>query len=282
MPFTQLTNSSPRPGSNDAREQIREALTGTFDARRHNAAGDDGGFEKAEIILRKIKNIGEAGDVRSRAEVHAGQAQQRLVNDAQIRFHRRAGTGVASVHAEVNRNVQDLGAFGIIHAEEENVAPAAMREVHAYGRAFAENRIGAVRAGMKQFAAEAQGMIGGMAHAEHPLIAAHGAHAAADLIGERLNRQPVIGHGQRAGNGIRRAVMLLHPEKGGDGLFKPAFQQMRVTMERNQGPRADARLEWQMKPVNHIKEKQRANAFVEIFTAPTERFESGAFREQFL
>ncbi len=65
--------------------------------------------------------------------------------------------------------------------------------------------IGAVaRLGSKQFRANAQRLIGRMAHAKHPLIAAHRAHAAAHLVGQRLKGEPVIGRRQRAGNGIAR------------------------------------------------------------------------------
>ena len=44
---------------------------------------------------------------------------------------------------EVDGDVEDLGSLGVVHAEEEDVAPAAVGEVHADGRALAENRIGA-------------------------------------------------------------------------------------------------------------------------------------------
>ena len=77
------------PGPDDAGEQVGQALAGTFDARRHDAAGDDGGFEQAKIIFREIKHVREAGDVRGGAEINAGQPQQRFVNHAQIGFHRR-------------------------------------------------------------------------------------------------------------------------------------------------------------------------------------------------
>jgi hypothetical protein len=56
---------------------------------------------------------------------------------------------------------------------------------------------------------------------------------------------------------------------------------MRVTVEGNQIPRADARFERQMKPVNGVKKKQRPDAFVEIFAPVAEGFKFGALREQF-
>ena len=48
---------------------------------------------------------------------------------------------VPPVHAEVDGHIQHFGALGKIHAEEEDVAPAAVGEVHADGRALAQHRI---------------------------------------------------------------------------------------------------------------------------------------------
>ena len=87
----------------------------------------------------------------------------------------------------------------------------------------------------EQFRAEAQRVVGGMAHAEHPLVAAHRAHAAADLVGQRLERQPVIGCRQRAGDGVAGAFGLLHGQEMIDRFLEPALEQMLVTFERESG-----------------------------------------------
>ena len=47
MSLTLLTISSPRPGPDDARQQIGQALARAFDARRHDARGDHRRFEQA-------------------------------------------------------------------------------------------------------------------------------------------------------------------------------------------------------------------------------------------
>ena len=73
-----------------------------------------------------------------------------------------------------------------------------------------------------------------MADAEHPLVAAHRAHAAPDLIGQGLEAQAVIGFGQRTGDGVRGAVCRLHGEKAVDGLFKAALEEVGVAVVRNQ------------------------------------------------
>ena len=78
-------------------------------------------------------------------------------------------------------------------------------------------------------------MIGRVAHAEHPLVAAHRAHAAADLVGQRLKRQPVIGRRQGAGDGVAGAFGLLHRQEMVNGLLEPALEQMLVAFERDEG-----------------------------------------------
>jgi len=60
-------------------------------------------------------------------------------------------------------------------------------------------------------------------HAEHPLIAAHGTDAAADLVGERLDTEPIIGSGERAGDGVVGAIGGLRGEKFFDGFFETAL-----------------------------------------------------------
>src|SRR5206468_11362380 len=95
-----------------------------------------------------------------------------------------------------------LGALGVVHAEEKDVAPAAVREVHAHGRTLSKNRVTAVAARPEKLGPKAQRLVGGMAHAEHPLVAADRAHAAAHLIGQRLEGQPMIRRGEGAAERI--------------------------------------------------------------------------------
>ncbi len=70
-----------------------------------------------------------------------------------------------------------------------------------------------------------------MAGAEHPLIAAHAAHAAADLSGKGLKGQAMIGGGERAGEGGAGTVGRLGREKNLDGFFEAALQQVIVAGE---------------------------------------------------
>ena len=262
-------------------EQVRQLLAGAFNARRHDARRDDRRLEQAQIIAGEIEHLGELADVRAGAQVDAGQAQNRFVNDAQIGFHRRARRGVPAMHAQIDGNIQHPRAFGKIHAQEKNVAPAAVAEVHAHRRALAQNRVAAIGIAPQQFRAQTQRMVRRMPHAKHPLIAADGAHAAPHLVGERLKREPLIGRRQRAGDGVAGAFGLLRGEKFFNRLGKPAVQQVLETRERNQAALTDARFERQMEPVNGVKKKQRPDALVKIVAAPPKGVEFGAGRHQF-
>ena len=47
----------------EPREQVGERLGGALHARRHDAAGDHGGLQQAEIVAREIEDFGDGGDV---------------------------------------------------------------------------------------------------------------------------------------------------------------------------------------------------------------------------
>jgi len=90
------------------------------------------------------------------------------------------------MHGEVDGDVEDAGPLGKVHAEEEDVAPAGMREVHPHGGRFAEQGKHPGRVAGEEFGADPQGVVGRVPHAKHPLVAAQTADAAPNLVGERL------------------------------------------------------------------------------------------------
>ncbi len=103
------------------------------------------------------------------------------------------------MHAEVNGHIEYPGPFGKIHAEEKNIAPGAVGQVHPYRGQLAEDRIATFHFGAaEQFRPEAQRLVRRMPHAEHPLVAAHGANAAADLVRQCLKRETMIRRRERA------------------------------------------------------------------------------------
>ena len=188
---------------------------GTMPGRDHRR------LEQAQIILGEIEHFRQLRDVRRRPEIDADQAQHRLVDHAQIDFDGRPWARIAAAHAQVDRDIEDPRAFGIIHAQEENVAPGAVGQVHAHRRSLAQDRERAVRRSRRQqFRPQAQRLIGGMADAEHPLVAAHCADAAADLVGQRLKGQAVIGGRQGAGESIAGALVSLRGQEQDGSLLR--------------------------------------------------------------
>ena len=77
--------------SGEAGQQTGQRFGGTFDAGRHDAAGDDARFEQTEIIAGEVEDFGDGRDVGGSAQIDAGQADHRLVDDAEPSFDRRLG-----------------------------------------------------------------------------------------------------------------------------------------------------------------------------------------------
>ena len=182
--------------------------------------------------------------------------------------------------AKINGHIEHARALGKIHAEKKNVAPARVAQIHAHRGAFAQHGIGAVLAALQQFGTHAQRMIRRMAHAKHPLVAAHGTHAAPHLIRQRLKADALIHGGQRAGNRVAGTHVFLHGQKLVQRLLKPAVQQMFKSFERNHAAGARGQFPRQMKTVNRVKEKQSANAFVKVVAAAAKGIQFGAGRDQ--
>ena len=73
---------------------------------------------------------------------------------------------------EIDGDIEDTSAFGKIHAQKENVAPTAVRQVHPYGGTFMQERIQAVGL-IEHRRNDAQRVIRRMSGPEHPLISTH-------------------------------------------------------------------------------------------------------------
>ncbi len=102
---------------------------------------------------------------------------------------------------------------------------------------------------------------------EHPLIAAHGADAAAHLVGESLKAEAAIGRGQRAGDGGAGSVAPARQENV-DGFFEAALQKVDVAARRESAAAASAVLsQRKMEAMDGVQEEQRAHALVEIVAA---------------
>ena len=74
-------------------------------------------------------------------------------------------------------------------------------------------------------------MVGRMADAEHPLVAAHRAHAAPHLVGQRLKAQALIGRASALEIASLGPCAACAAQKDLDGLLEAALQQARVAPE---------------------------------------------------
>ena len=127
-------------------------------------------------------------------QVDGGEADQGFGDDAEVGFDGGARAGVAPVDAEVDRDVEDPGAFGVVHAQEEDVGPRAMGEVETDGSAFDQDGEEAVApAALEEGRDEADRVFVGRADAEHPAVAPAASDGAADLVGQGLVADLLVG-----------------------------------------------------------------------------------------
>ena len=125
-----------------------------------------------------------------------------------------------------------------------------------------------------------------MAHAEHPLITAHGAHAATHLVCERLKGEALICRCQGAGNAIARSVRFFGFPENINCFLEPALKQVLVRGKGDQPGGVGfgaARSEFagQMESADRIEEKERADPFVKVIAVTAEGFQVGARCQQF-
>jgi len=122
-----------------------------------------------------------------------------------------------------------------------------------------------------------------MPHPEHPLIALDHPDAAADLIGERLEAEPLVGRGQGARDAVGRTLGPLHREEVIERLLEPAVQQQVEPGTRYQALARPSRRRQparQVEPVNGIEEEERAHTLVEVVARAPEGIELGTLGQQ--
>ena len=150
----------PQPGPTMTAQQVGQPGARALDAGRHQPRGDDRGLQQAQVVAAEVEHLVELAHLRRGLEVDAGEAEHRLVDHAEIGLDRRARLGIAAVHAEVDGDVEHARALGKIHAEEEDVAPAAVGEVHAHRGALAQDGMGRVAAAARAAARAAPAAAG--------------------------------------------------------------------------------------------------------------------------
>ena len=265
-------------------EEFGEAGAGTFNAGRDEAGGNDGGFQQPKVVAAEIKDVVEGGERGGGFKVNAGEADNGFVDDAEERLDGWTRCGVAAVQAEVDGDVEDARALREIHAEEKNIGPSAVGEIHPHGGALAQERVGCVGGrgfARDQFGADAQRLVERVAEAEHPRVAAGGADGAADLVGEGLKREGVVRGGEGAGEGFARAVGGLGGGEDGDGLFETAFEQVSETRIGHAAEAREIGARGEVVAVDGGEEKQCADALVKVRFAASIGVELGAIGEEF-
>ena len=72
-------------------QQAGQGLGGSLDPGRDDAAGDDSRLEQAQIVAGKVEDLGNGRNVGRSVQVDAGQADDRLVDDAKPCLDGRPG-----------------------------------------------------------------------------------------------------------------------------------------------------------------------------------------------
>ena len=152
-----------------------------------------------------------------------------------------------------------------------------MGEVHSYGRQLAQNWIAAIGRAFQKLRPEPKRLIRWMTHAEHPLVALHGPHAAADLISQGLEGQTVVGRGQGRSDAVGWTLRLEFSEKAIDGLFEATVEQV---FKPGKGDQASvsrgSQFGREVEPMERRQEEQRPNPLVQILGIAAELVEGGA------
>ena len=124
------------PRADEHGEDFRKGFPAALDAGRDEAGSDDRGFQEPEVVLGEIENIGERLDLGGGFEVDAGEAENRAVDHPQVGGNGRLRFLVGAVDREVDGDIDDLRSLREIHAEEKDIRPRGVREIHADRRAL--------------------------------------------------------------------------------------------------------------------------------------------------
>ena len=116
------------------------------------------------------------------------------------------GRSIAAVDPEVDRDIQDPRPLGKIHAEEEDVGPAAVRQVEPHRRLLDQDgEEGLVRLALEQPRMDPQRVLVDAADPEHPAVALAAPDRAPHLVGQGLKGDLLVGLRQRADRSRRWA-----------------------------------------------------------------------------
>ncbi len=186
------------------------------------------------------------------------------------------GTGRSSRPwtAEVDRDVQDPGSFGIVHPEEEDIGPGRVREVEPDRRALDQDREKAVVGGsLQQARVDPDRMLRDLTDPEHPAVPPGAPDRSADLVGERLVGDPLVDLGQGAEDRAVGTVVLERGSERCDGLLEPPLHQVGETFERDHPAGREVGRVLEPVAVDRVQEDRGADPLVEVPRVAAERLE---------
>ncbi len=216
-----------QPWSQNLAQDHAQVVTSALERRRDQPRGDHARLDQTEVVVAEVEQLVERRHVLAGVQIHAGQTQERLGEDAAVRLDGRARLRIAPEDAEIDRQVQDPRAFGEIHAQEEDIGPAAVRQVKPHRRALDQDRKEAVGSVTLQQAREhANRVLVGRTDAEHPPIARATADRPSHLVGQGLKRDLRVSVRQRAGHGAVQSVALGGGLKTADRRLEPPLEQV--------------------------------------------------------
>ena len=111
---------------------------------------------------------------------------------------------------------------------------------------------------------QAQGVIEGVAHSKHPLIAPGGSHAQSNLISQFLKCQPMVRCGESARDRGAGAGLGLVVQESLDGFLKSPLPQMGDRRVGRSVDRAAVCLPRKVETINSEEKKKSANRMIEI------------------
>ena len=262
------------PGADDGAEQVGELDRGPFERGGDQARGDHAGLDQAEVVVAEVEQLVERGHVLAGVEVDAGQAEQRLGDHPDPGLDRGRRLGVAAEHSEVDRDVEDPGPFGVVHPEEEDVGPGGVRQVEPDRGPLDQDREEAVvGVAFQEPGVDPDRVLVHGADAEHPAVPLAAPDRPADLVGQGLVGDPLVGLGQGTGDRAVDPVAGDRLAERGDRLLEPPLHQVGEAGKRDRPAGGDVRGVLDPEPVDRMEEDRGADPLVEVPGVGPERFQ---------
>jgi hypothetical protein len=129
----------------------------------------------------------------------------------------------------------------------------------------------------EEFLANAEWVIGGVPHPEHPLVASNGADRLADLVRQGLERELMIGGCEGGANPIGWTFLILNFKKYVDGFLEMATEEVFVTIEGNRSGVRGWKPFREVKAMNGLEEKDGPDTMVKVVRGSTKGIQFRAF-----